>query len=158
MKFLVLGIGNTVMTDDAAGSLLARELSEKYKDAHPDMQIIEGGTLGLDLLPFIEWCDKLVLIDAVDLGLPAGTVVKIESDDIESTMENKLSPHQMGMKDLLATADYAGYRPQDATLYGIQVKCYEMSMELTPEVEAGYGKLRSHVEAEITSFLESAKA
>lgn len=146
------------MTDDAAGSLLARELGEKYKDAHPDLQIMEGGTLGLDLLPYIEWCDKLVLIDAVDLELPAGTVVKIEGNDIESVMEGKLSPHQMGMKDLLATADYAGYRPEDATLYGIQIKCYEMGMELTDEVQANFGKLRSYVEAEITNFLESAKA
>lgn len=155
MKFLVLGIGNTVMTDDAAGSRVANELGEKYKDAHPDLQIIDGGTLGLDLLPYIEWCEKLVLIDAVDLGLPAGTVVKIEGDDIESVMEHKLSPHQMGMKDLLITADYAGYRPTDAVLYGIQVKCYEMGLELSEEVQANYAKLLSHVEAEITAFLES---
>ena len=153
MKLLVLGIGNVIMNDDAAGALVVRELEEKYGSASSELRIVEGGTLGLDLLPMLEWSDKMILLDAVDLGLPAGTVVKIEGKDIDDVIENKLSPHQMGMKDLLITAAFAGCCPAEIVFYGIQIKSIEMEIKLSPEVEQGCVKLKKHVEEEITNFL-----
>ncbi|MGE4497198.1 MAG: hydrogenase maturation protease [Deferribacterales bacterium] len=155
MKLLVLGIGNVLMNDDAAGALVVRGLEEKYAGMDENLRVIEGGTLGLDLLPLLEWADRLVLADAVDLDLPAGTVVRIEGDDVAPVFENKLSPHQMGMKDLLLTAELAGYRPPEVVLYGIQVKSIQMDMTLSPEVAENCAKLSKHIEEEIENFLSA---
>jgi len=154
MNMLVLGIGNLVMNDDAAGVLVAQELDERYKDRPENLQIIDGGTLGLDLLVYIEWADKLVLIDAVDCGLDAGTVVKLEGEDIDVAFESKLSAHQMGMKDMLLTAELMDYRPEEVVLYGIQSGNVEMDMELSAPVQSNLKKLSEHVEEEIRTFLK----
>jgi len=154
MNMLVLGIGNLVMNDDAAGVLVAQELDERYKDRPENLQIIDGGTLGLDLLVYIEWADKLVLIDAVDCGLDAGTVVKLEGEDIDVAFESKLSAHQMGMKDMLLTAELMDYRPEEVVLYGIQSGNVEMDMELSAPVQSNLKKLSEHVEEEIKTFLK----
>jgi hydrogenase maturation protease len=155
MNMLVLGIGNLVMNDDAAGVLVAQELDKKYKDRPENLKIIDGGTLGLDLLVFIEWADKLVLIDAVNLDLEPGTVVKLEGEDIDVAFENKLSAHQMGMKDMLLTAELMDYRPEEVVFYGIQSGNVEMDMELSKSVQDNIPKLQEHVEKEIKDFLSA---
>lgn len=155
MNLLVLGIGNLVMNDDAAGVLVAQELAEKYNNKREDLLVLDGGTLGLDLLGYIDWADRLVLVDAVELDLEPGTVVKLEGEDIDVAFESKLSPHQMGMKDMLLTAELMGERPEEIVFYGIQAGTIQMEMELSKPVKNNMKKLTDHVEAEITAFLSS---
>jgi len=155
MNLLVLGIGNLVMNDDAAGVHVAQELAKKYNNKIDELLVLDGGTLGLDLLGYIDWADRLVLVDAVDMGLDPGTVVKLEGDDIDVAFENKLSAHQMGMKDMLLTAELMGERPEEVVFYGIQSGSVQMDMELSDAVKNNIPKLISHVEAEITSFLDN---
>ncbi|MGE4266601.1 MAG: HyaD/HybD family hydrogenase maturation endopeptidase [Deferribacterales bacterium] len=152
MKLLVLGIGNLVMNDDAAGVLAAQELMKEFPSTDT-LRVMDGGTLGLDLLVYIEWSDRLIIADAVDFGMEPGTVVKVDGDDIDAVFENRLSAHQMGMKDMLATAELMGVRPKEVVLYGIQTGSIEMDMTLTPQVEAGIPKLISHLRDEITAFI-----
>jgi len=142
------------MNDDGAGVYAAKELGEKYNDIREDLLVLDGGTLGLDLLGYIEWADRLVLVDAVDLDLNPGTVVTLEGDDIDVAFESKLSAHQMGMKDMLLTAELMGHRPPEIVFYGIQTGSVDMDMELSEEVRANMPKLISHVEKEIKQFLE----
>jgi hydrogenase maturation protease len=153
MNLLVLGIGNLVMNDDAAGVLAAQELAEKYNHKWDNLLVLDGGTLGLDLLGYIEWADRLVLVDAVDMGLEPGTVMMLEGDDIDVAFENKLSAHQMGMKDMLLTAELIGNRPDEIVFYGIQSGTIQMDMELSEAVRKNMPKLISHIEDEITTFL-----
>jgi len=154
MNLLVLGIGNLVMNDDAAGVLVAQQLADKYNHKRDDLLVLDGGTLGLDLLGYIEWADKLVLVDAVDLDMEPGTVVKLEGDDIDTAFENKLSAHQMGMKDMLLTAELMDHRPEEIVFYGIQSGTIQMEMELSASVSKNMHKLTAHVEREITDFLK----
>ncbi len=147
-KILVLGLGNLLMNDDAAGVLVAQNLSKKYPDTE-NLQIVDGGTLGLDLLRFLEWADKMIIVDAVNVGLDAGTVVKIEGDDIDTVFETKLSPHQMGLKDILGTSELLGEKPKEIVLYGIQTKSIQMEQTLSKEVEANIEKLEKEVEKEL---------
>jgi len=156
MNLLVLGIGNLVMNDDAAGVLVAQDLAVKYNNKRDDLLVLDGGTLGLDLLGYIEWADRLVLVDAVELDMDAGTVVKLEGEDIDIAFESKLSAHQMGMKDMLLTSELMGHRPEEIVFYGIQAGTVQMDMELSEPVKANIPKLTSHVEAEITAFLSNA--
>ncbi|WP_303851744.1 HyaD/HybD family hydrogenase maturation endopeptidase [Seleniivibrio woodruffii] len=152
MKLLVLGIGNLVMNDDAAGVIAAQELMKEFPE-RDNLRVMDGGTLGLDLLVYIEWADRLVIADAVDFGLEAGTVVRVDGNDIDAVFENKLSAHQMGMKDMLATAQLMGVRPAEVMLYGIQTASVDMDMTLSPQVEANIPKLIENIRKEITDFL-----
>jgi len=153
MKLLVLGLGNILMNDDAAGVLIVGEL-KKYFEENEEFKIIDGGTLGLDLLHYIEWADKLIIVDSVNLNLAPGTVVKIEGEDINVVFESKLSPHQMGLKDILLTAELVGCRPDEVVLYGIQTKDINMDMTLSDEVNVNLGKLLEHVSNEIINTLK----
>jgi hydrogenase maturation protease len=152
MNLLVLGIGNLVMNDDAAGVLAAQELMKEFPEQE-NFRVMDGGTLGLDLLVYIEWADRLVIADAVDFGLEAGTVVRVDGNDIDAVFENRLSAHQMGMKDMLATAELMGVRPKEVLLYGIQTDSIEMDMTLTPKVAENMPKLIEHLRSEIKAFL-----
>lgn len=140
MNFLGLGLGNLLMNDDAAGLKVIYSLQDDYP-TRPDFQLIDGGTLGLDLLHYIEWADRLLLLDAIDIGAEPGTVALIEGDDINAVLESKVSPHQVGMSDLLAAAELIDDRPRDVTLLGIQFSSIAMEMTLSPAVEAGLSKM-----------------
>ncbi|PLX71338.1 MAG: hydrogenase expression protein [Denitrovibrio sp.] len=153
MNLLVLGIGNLVMNDDAAGVLVAQELAPKYNNKRDDLLVLDGGTLGLDLLGYIDWADRLVLVDAVELEMEPGTVVKLEGEDIDVAFESKLSAHQMGMKDMLLTSELMGQRPSEIVFYGIQSGTIDMDMELSEPVKKNMPKLTKHVESEIQRFL-----
>ncbi|MBN1957807.1 MAG: HyaD/HybD family hydrogenase maturation endopeptidase [Desulfuromonadales bacterium] len=140
MNFLGLGLGNLLMNDDAAGLRVIYALQDIYP-TRPDFQLVDGGTLGLDLLTYIEWADKLLLLDAIDIGAAPGSVALIDGDDIDSVLEAKVSPHQVGMSDLLAAAELIDDRPRDVTLLGVQYASVNMEMTLSPEVEAALPKM-----------------
>lgn len=154
MNVLVLGLGNILMNDDAAGAIVTKELQKEYCDSN-NFKIVEGGTLGLDLLHYLEWTDYLIIIDSVQLDMEAGTVVKIEKDDLDYVFQNKLSPHQMGMKDILFAAEMSGDLPEKIVFYGIQVGNVNMDMQLSPNVENNLEKLKSEVIKEIKQLTES---
>ncbi len=152
-NFLVLGLGNLLMNDDAAGLQALFELQKRFPNRE-HFQTFDGGTQGLSLLHIISWADSLLLLDAVNIGEPPGTVVLIEGDDIDTVMESKVSPHQVGLQDLLATAELIGDRPKTVRLIGIQAQSIEMEMELSPAVEQGLAKMISYADQLIRTELE----
>ena len=131
---LVLGLGNTIMTDDGIGPKVIEQLAKCT--LMEDVSLLDGGTLGLDLLPYLEGIKRLIIVDAVELAQSPGTVVMLTGDQVPIALETKLSPHQMGMKDLLAVARLMGQLPDEIILIGIQPADLEMGTELTPEVAA----------------------
>jgi hydrogenase maturation protease len=135
-----LGIGNLIMTDDGVGVKVIHHLSEHYRIIG-DVELLDGGTLGLDLLPRLEGIDRLLIIDAIETGKAPGTLARLEGDEIPVVMETKLSPHQMGLKDLLAVAMLQGFRPPEMVLVGIQPENIDLGMELSPEVSARFEDL-----------------
>jgi hydrogenase maturation protease len=148
LKTLVLGLGNVLMNDDAAGVLVARNLEKKYPETET-LKIMDGGTLGLDLVTHLAGIEKLIIIDAVNVGLEPGTVVKIEGNDIDSVFENKLSPHQMGLKDILFAADLIDCKPNEIVLFGIQYQSIQFDQTLSEPVKKNLNKLEKEVEKEI---------
>ncbi|KAA0258908.1 hydrogenase maturation protease [Deferribacter autotrophicus] len=155
MRILVLGLGNLLMNDDAAGLKAVYRLKKIYEGKFQDkLKIMDGGTLGLDLLPYIEEATHLIIVDAVDLDLSPGTVIKIEGDDIDSVFENKLSPHQMGLKDILFAADIIGVKPEYVVMYGIQIGNVNMENQLSLEVMKSLDHLVKNVQLEIEKLLK----
>ena len=150
-SILVLGIGNLVMSDDAIGVLVAQQLQQRYR--FPDsVEVMDGGTLGLDLLPKLENITHLIMIDAVETGEKAGTCVRLRGEDLPIALQTKLSPHQMGLKDLLAVSELTGHSPNEMVLIGVQPGSIEMAVGLTDEVSAQLEYLVSCVLAELAGW------
>jgi hydrogenase maturation protease len=133
MSVLVLGIGNLIMSDDSVGVRLVQRLQERYR--FPEgVSLHDGGTLGPELLPLLEGVEKLLVVDAVETGNSPGTVVRLAGEDIPLVMGAKLSPHQLGLTDLLAIATLRGVVPQEIVVWGIQPENLGLGLELSPAV------------------------
>jgi len=151
LRTLVLGIGNLLMNDDAAGVRVVQALAEKY--VFPDeVTLLDGGTLGLDLLPYLEGVDRLLVVDAVETGEATGTLVRLTGDDIPLTLATKVSPHQMGLKDLLLVAELQGHAAAEMVLWGVQPGSIEMDIEMSPEVAAAVVQLQDKVLEELAAW------
>ncbi len=148
---LVLGIGNLVMSDDGVGVVVVQRLQREYRlPAHVD--VMDGGTLGLDILPRLEGIERLIVVDAVETGRKPGTRVRLTGEDLPLALETKISPHQMGLKDLLAVARLMGHFPGEMVLIGVQPDDIEVGAELTPEVGAQVDTLLASVVDELRSW------
>jgi hydrogenase maturation protease len=151
ISVLVLGIGNLVMSDDGVGVLVAQRLQQGYRFAG-NVEVMDGGTLGLDLLPKLENISNLIMIDAVETGQKAGTCVRLCGRELPIALETKVSPHQMGLKDLLAVSELMGHSPKEMVLIGVQPGSIEMEIGLTTEVEAQLETLVSNVLTELAKW------
>jgi hydrogenase maturation protease len=80
-KICVIGLGNILLQDDAIGLHVTETIKERYR-FEPQIDLLDGGTAGLDLLPLIEHYEKVLFVDAVDAGQPPGAIVMIEGDAI----------------------------------------------------------------------------
>jgi hydrogenase maturation protease len=136
------------MTDDGIGVRVIQQLADNYRFP-PEVTIFDGGTLGLDLLPQLEGVDRLIIIDAVETGKAPGSLVRLTGDDVQPVMETKLSPHQMGLKDLLAVATLQGINPPEMVLLGVQPEDIELGMDLSPAVAARLDELVAQVIREL---------
>jgi hydrogenase maturation protease len=139
------------MNDDAAGILVVQALAEKFTFSQ-ELVILDGGTLGLDLLPQLEGVNRLLVVDAVETGGAPGTIVRMTGDEIPLALATKVSPHQMGLKDLLLVADLQGYAPTEMVLWGVQPGSIEMDMELSPEVATAVAILMEKVLDELAAW------
>lgn len=150
-KVLVLGIGNLVMSDDGVGVKVVQKLQREYHFAET-VEIMDGGTLGLDLLPKLEGVERLIVVDAVETGEKPGTCVRLVGEELPIALETKVSPHQMGLKDLLSVAELIGHAPREMVLIGVQPGSIEMGIELTPEVEAKVDSMLQNILNELGSW------
>lgn len=151
MSVLVLGIGNAVMSDDAFGVRVATELQRRFSFP-PGVEIVDGGTLGLDLLPRFEGVERLLIIDALDMDAAPGAVFRLVGDEVPRAFAGKLSVHQMGVQDLLAVAELQGNLPTELVIWGVQSGSIEMSLELTPQVAAAVAPVVEGVLGELEAW------
>lgn len=136
-NILILGIGNVLWADEGFGVRCVETLADRY--AFPaNVRLLDGGTQGLYLLPFMEEADALIVFDAVDYGLPPGTLKRVENDEVPAFMgAKKMSLHQTGFQDVIATAQLMGYCPAQMLLIGCQpVELEDYGGGLRPAVAA----------------------
>jgi len=143
---LVLGIGNLLWADEGFGIRALERLHAEWR-FRPGVRLLDGGTQGLYLLPYVEGCRKLLILDAVDYGLAPGTLKVVKDDDVPAFMgAKKMSLHQTGFQEVLAVARLRGWAPKAITLIGCQ-----------PEVLEDYGgSLSESVRARIPEALGQA--
>jgi len=135
-KTLILGVGNYLMSDDGLSvHVLERLITEK--DLPDNIDIVDGGTCGLDLLQYLEGISNLVIIDAIKTknGIP-GSIIRLEGDQIPAYLSLKISPHDIGLPDLLATAKLRDLYPENIVVFGIQPASLELGVALSPQVSA----------------------
>ena len=135
MSILVLGLGNTIMSDDGFGGRAVDTLRARF--TFPEsVRIEDGGTLGLDLLPMFEGIDKLLIVDALEMDAAPGSVFRLEGEEVPRALASKVSVHQMGLQDLLAVAELQGHLPKELVFWGVQPRTVEMGIELSGEVQS----------------------
>ena len=126
----MIGLGNILLRDEGVGVHAIHILKERYHFS-ASLEIIDGGTLGLDLLPFLETCDKVLFVDAIDFGREPGHIGEIEDDEMLPAFQTKLSVHHIGLSDLLLAAKWMDLKPAKICLIGIQPESVEMGLEMT---------------------------
>ena len=148
MTVLVLGIGNSIMSDDGIGIRVIQNLVDCYR-IPAEVTVLEGGTLGLNLLPDVQGAETLLVVDAIETGGPPGTLMRLEGDELPLCFENRISPHEMGLKDLLTVAALMGDAPKEVVLWGIQPERLDVGEELSPSVAARLSELTGKVVDEL---------
>ncbi len=132
---LIVGIGNVLLRDEGVGVHVAQALAGEGR-LPPGTQVVDGGTLGLDLLPRIQDAGALILVDAVNLRTHPGDLRTLHGDAIHGVLAGHVSPHQVGIGDLVAAARLLGRLPADVTLVGIQPAVIEVGLDLSDAVAA----------------------
>jgi hydrogenase maturation protease len=135
-KILVVGTGNLLLKDEGAGIHAAKALGSRFIFS-PEIEIIDGGTMGLDLLPLMEGREKVLIIDAVDFGREPGFCGTVEGDRVPPLLGLQPAVHDVGITGMLAAARWSLSRMPDLCLAGIQPASLEVGIELTPRVQAG---------------------
>lgn len=135
-KVLVMGVGNTLLQDDGVGIHVTERL--RQADETPGaVRYVDGGTLGLSLLPELEEADALIIVDAAELDAPPGTVRVFRDAEIQNLLySRKQSVHEVAVSDLLAAATLRGTCPEDRALVAVQPACTELGLEPTEAVRA----------------------
>jgi hydrogenase maturation protease len=148
---VVLGLGNTLHSDDGIGpQALERLRNDPRLPEH--VALIEGGTLGLELLTYIWDCSYLLVLDAVDVGQPPGTLVRMSNEELQ-TLPGKGSVHQLGVADLLVALRVLASRTPEVVLLGVQPAHTEWGTELSPAVAAVLPALVDAAVAEVCGRL-----
>ncbi len=114
--------------------------------------MIDGGTLGLDLLAYVENAQRLVVVDALELRAEPGTVTRLEGEQVPAFFAHKVSVHQMGLVDLLGAAKLTGHTPEELVLWGVQPATLAPGLELSPLVQAQVDALVENVLAELARW------
>ena len=148
---LVLGLGNLLCEDDGVGVAAVHRLMRDY--AMDEGELVEdGGTLGLALLPLIERADRAILVDAIAGDGPPGSPVRLEGDEVAPAVYERLSPHQIGVADLLAGASLLGRAPAQLVVVGVVPASIGLGLGCTPAVAAAIPDLVQRVVAELTAL------
>lgn len=131
---VVLGLGNELFTDEGVGVAAARRIEESRPAG---VEVIDGGTLGLSLLPAIEGRDAMLVLDAiVDSDAVPGTVVVLDGDDLRREARLLYSAHQLGVNEVLAAADLNGVAPPRVSAVGMVPASVDTGYGLSPMAAA----------------------
>ncbi len=133
MRVLVLGLGNILLRDEGVGVRVIEALAERYR-MPPGVELLDGGTSGMDLLDTIAGCDHLLICDAVRADAPPASVVRLSGSQVPALFRNRYSPHQLGVADVLATLILTDETPASITLIGVVPVDLALGLELSPEV------------------------
>jgi hydrogenase maturation protease len=151
LDILVLGIGNVLLTDEGIGVRALNELERRYTFPE-NVELLDGGTAGIELLRHIRNRDYLIIIDAMKFNQEPGTVTRVEGNDVPAAFHTRISPHQLGLSDLLAAAMLTDELPPNLVLFGVEPENLDIGLDLTDTVEASVEKLTGAIIDELRTI------
>lgn len=151
IPLLILGLGNVLLEDDGVGGAAVSLLLDRFEPP-AGVRVCDGGTLGLSLLPYLENADVAILVDAVRADAAPGSLVRLDGDDVAPAVATRLSPHQVGVADLLDGARWLGRYPDRVVLLGLVPASMELSVGLSPAVRASLLELVEQIVEEAASL------
>lgn len=144
---LVLGIGNILLRDEGVGVRVIEQMQKMHLP--DDVELVDGGTAGADLLDVLAERQKVVVIDAVQADCEPGTVLRFTANDLVRPDGVGMSLHELGLGEALTMTRYLGCEPKDVVVFGIKPKDIGCGLELTEEIAASVPKVVELVLAEI---------
>lgn len=150
-RTVVIGLGNPLMADDGLG-LAALALLQADWRVPPGVDLIDGGTWGMNLLPLIEDAARVLLLDAIHAGAAPGTLHRLDRARIPKYLATKVSPHQVDLADVLALAELRGSLPSDTVAIGLEPERVEMSNELSEVVRCRLDEVTDAAVAQLAAW------
>ena len=133
---IVLGLGNTLNRDEGLGvhamKALEKHFQSESSSVAPEVEFVDGGVLGLSLLPWVEECSHLLVLDAIDGSRTPGTVIELKRDEIPLFTGIKVSDHQVTFQEVLGLASFRGHLPPFLHLIGLQPADISTGIDLSP--------------------------
>jgi hydrogenase maturation protease len=149
---LIIGIGNSLLSDEGAGIHALNYLQSEYPDI-PNLTFLDGGTLGFTLVTWIESCANLIVFDAAELHQPAGSVKTFVGSAMDEYLgSSKRSAHEVGLLDLIHIARITNHLPENRALIGIQPQTVDWGMEPTASVRSALSQAANLAVALITHW------
>ncbi len=146
----VLGIGNVILKDEGFGVRVVEYLDSRY-DFPESVQLVDGGTLGIELTQYVTGTKKLLVVDSINGGAEGGTRFHFENEEVMAHFQDKLSAHEVGIQDVLALLKVTGREIPEVAVIGAQPCDVSAGVELTPEME----RLLPEVAEEALEILKS---
>jgi len=141
-------MGNILLEDEGLG-IRALELLERQYEIPANVELLDGGTTGMGLLDDIAGREHLLVLDAVQTGEQPGTLVVMHGDEVPVYFGIRVTPHQLGLADVLATLELSGEQPGSVTVLGLVPNSLEMSLEPSAPIKARLPQLMNAAVAEL---------
>jgi len=148
---LIIGLGNILLGDEGIGVRAVEELERRYR-LPPAVQILDGGTAGMELFEPMRRCSHLILLDAIQANSPPGTLIRLVNEEIRALLHTKLSTHQLALADLLALLRLRGEAPAHITLIGLVPTNLELGLDLSLSASAGLEAMVDLVSTELRAL------
>jgi len=149
MRVLIFGAGNLILSDEGFGVHFVNYMEEHYH-LPENVELYDGGTLGIMVTHKFEEADKVFLVDIVDAPGEPGEIRRYNKEDIMlSKLPVKMSPHQIGIQEMLFISELRGAAPTDVTFYGIIPSSLEPGNELSPALQKGLPVVAGYIRNEL---------
>ena len=153
----IVGVGNLLLSDDGVGIHAVRSLRSDSR-VGSTVRLIDGGTVGTDLLAEVCGCEKLLIVDAVDAGLPPGTAIWMDFSGPDPQQIDTRNAHQSGIPGLLDDLRLLGQAPRQVVLVGVQPAAMGLGTELSPEVASALPALSAEVVRQLDRWTSAGDA
>lgn len=127
---VVIGLGSPLMGDDGIGLAALEQLRCGWE--LDGVELVDGGTWGMSLLPSIESAERVLFLDAIRANATPGDLIVLERDALPRYFSAKISPHQVDLRDVLALAELRGTLPGQTVALGIEPDRVALGTELSP--------------------------
>lgn len=150
-KITILGIGNILLKDEGVGVKVVEKLMSQYQFPK-DVQVLDGGTLGMSLIPYLDGSQKLIILDAVSGKLVPGSIYVLRDEDVKVYFKQTVSLHDLGIQDVLAMLEVLEKPINEIVVFGVQPEIIDVGLELSSTVAPAVNELISLVIGQLNTW------